>query len=154
MRTFAGRLTLLMLGLLWLATARAAADDQPATAARRTTCPICSHANMQDGNYAATSGTTFVRGASNALLGWTEIIRRPAEEARAGGNVVVGMGKGLGQGVVRTVTGLGEVLTFWVPKTKAYPVNIAQDCPLCMGRRSVSQHPAAQAAAPNATPSH
>ena len=139
MRLSAFRTLTLTIGLTLLLAARAAADDQPPAAAQPMVCPICSKANVQDGDYGATSGTTFVRGASNTLLGWTELIRRPAEEARAGGNVVVGVGKGVGQGVMRTLTGVGEILTFWVPKTKDNKVNLAQDCPLCMGRQSAAR---------------
>lgn len=122
-------------------------DPAPAssTQAQPMACPICSHANVQDGDYAATSGTTFVRGASNTLLGWTEILRRPAEEAKAGGNVLAGVGKGVATGVGRTVSGIGEILTFWVPKGKQTPMNLATDCPLCMGRQTA---PPATASAP------
>ena len=136
MRTRIPTVLALTVGALLLTAVPARAEDQPAQAAEPVVCPICSKANVQDGNYSATSGTTFVRGASNTLLGWTELIRRPAEEAKAGGNVVVGVGKGVGEGVMRTLSGVGEVLTFWVPKTKANKVNIAKDCPLCMGRKT------------------
>jgi len=147
MRTLAHRILLLTVALTLPLAARAAAEDQAAAPDKPVVCPICSKANVQDGNYSATSGTTFVRGASNTLLGWTEIIRRPAEEAKAGGNVVVGVGKGVGEGVMRTLSGVGEVLTFWVPKTKSNKVNFAKDCPLCMGRKTAQSQLPERAAA-------
>jgi len=107
----------------------AAAEAQPTKG-----CPICS--KTTDGtDYSAKAGCTLVRGASNTLLGWTELLRQPAQEAKDGGNVFVGIGKGVGQGVVRTLAGVGEMLTFWMPK----PPQIANDCPLCMGKTAQSQ---------------
>ena len=103
-------------------------------------CPICSKAG-DEASYAAKAGTTLVRGATNTLLGWTELLRQPAEETKAGGNVLVGIGKGVGQGVVRTVQGLGEVLTFWTPKVDHHYIHFSKDCPVCMGMK---QAPARQ----------
>ena len=80
------------------------------------------------------------RGTTNALLGWTSIIQRPAEEVKAGGNVFNGIAQGLGQGLWRTVAGAGEVLTFWTPKVnnKDY-IRRADDCPLCMGQKTAAK---------------
>lgn len=95
-------------------------------------CPICGHTNA---DYSAKAGTTLVRGAANTLLGWTELFRQPAQEAKAGGNVLVGIGKGVGHGVMRTVAGLGEVLTFWTPKVNNKYIHFSDDCPVCMKER-------------------
>ena len=111
----------------------AAAEAQPAKV-----CPICSKASGSGTDYSAKAGCTLVRGASNTLLGWTELIRQPAQEAKDGGNVLVGIGKGVGQGVVRTLSGVGEMLTFWMPKSP----KIASDCPLCMGKTTQQNQPA------------
>jgi len=77
---------------------------------------------------------TLGRGAVNALLGWTELIHQPAQEAKAGRNVLAGIGKGVGEGVVRTLAGVGEVLTFWTPRVQDRYLRFAEDCPVCMGR--------------------
>ena len=96
-------------------------------------CPICASASSETASYSAKAGTTLVRGSANTLLGWTELIRQPVEETKAGGNVLVGIGKGVGQGVMRTVEGIGELLTFWTPKVHDHYVHFAKDCPVCMG---------------------
>ena len=101
-------------------------------------CPICAKAGTDSASYSAKAGTTLVRGASNTLLGWTELIRQPVEETKAGGNVLVGIGKGIGQGVMRTVQGVGEILTFWTPKVQNHYVKFSKDCPVCMGTKQAA----------------
>ena len=97
-------------------------------------CPICAKTG-DDASYSAKAGNTLVRGATNTLLGWTELIRQPADEVKSGGNVITGLAKGVGQGVTRTLEGAAEVLTFWVPKSKTGYLHFAHDCPVCMGKR-------------------
>lgn len=97
-----------------------------------TTCPICSKAGHEQATYASKAGYTLARGAANTLFGWTELIRQPAQEVKAGGNVFTGIATGLGKGVMRTFAGAGEVLTFWTPKTEKGYLHFADDCPLCM----------------------
>lgn len=99
-----------------------------------TQCPICSKASDQSATYSAKAGTTLVRGAANTALGWTELISQPVHEVKSGGNVFVGIGKGVGHTVTRTLSGLGEVLTFWTPKVKDRYIEFATDCPVCMKR--------------------
>jgi putative exosortase-associated protein (TIGR04073 family) len=101
----------------------------------KTQCPICSKASDQSATYSTKAGTTLVRGAANTALGWTELISQPVQEVKSGGNVFVGIGKGVGQTVKRTLSGLGEVLTFWTPKVKDRYIEFATDCPVCMKRR-------------------
>ena len=101
-------------------------------------CPICAKAGNDTASYSAKAGTTLVRGSANTLLGWTELIRQPVEETKAGGNVLVGIGKGVGQGVVRTVEGIGELLTFWTPKVHDHYVHFSKDCPVCMGTKQAA----------------
>ena len=98
-------------------------------------CPICARANAENASYASKAGSTLVRGATNALFGWTEVLRQPAREAKAGGNVFTGMLTGLGHGAQRTLVGAGEVLTFWTPKVRQRYLHLSHDCPLCMGKR-------------------
>ena len=104
---------------------------------RTVVCPICNRARSESAAYGEKVGHTLARGTANALLGWTEIIRQPAQEAKAGGNVFTGMAKGVVQSVKRTAVGVGEVLTCWTPKVQKHYVHFAQDCPLCMGKREL-----------------
>ena len=126
------------LGILVLgADAFAAASEQPAAAAEepKVICPICQKANDPQANYADKALNTLGRGALNTVFGWTELIRQPATEAKQGGNVMQGLGNGVGEGLKRTFGGLGEVLTFWTPKTNDKYLKISNDCPVCMGQR-------------------
>ena len=120
---FGGLLCLGVSSITW-------AEDPPA----RPICPICQRAGDETADYPAKAGYTLLRGATNTLFGWTEIIRQPAEEVKAGGNLFTGIVKGIGQGVGRTVAGAGEILTFWTPKGKDGYVHFATDCPVCMKR--------------------
>ncbi len=104
--------------------------SSPAFAEERQLCPICLKANDPKSSYQEKGGNTLLRGALNASLGWTEIIRQPAQEAKEGGNLLVGLAKGVGQGLTRTLTGLGEIFTFWTPKLNDQYIHFAQDCPL------------------------
>lgn len=64
--------------------------------------------------------TKGVRGAANILTGWAEFPKQiyiTGKESGWGRGVVIGPLKGIGMAVVRTVTGVGELLTFFV----AYP---------------------------------
>ena len=102
----------------------------PAFAEERRQCPICIKANDQDASYPDKAGNTLARGILNAALGWTEVIRQPAKEAKEGGNIITGLANGVGQGITRTLTGLGEVFTFWTPKVDGAYFHLADDCPL------------------------
>ncbi len=42
----------------------------------------------------------------------------------------LGLANGVGQGVTRTLTGLGEIITFWTPKVNDQYIHFAKDCPL------------------------
>ena len=101
----------------------------------RAACPICAKASDESASYPAKAGCTLVRGATNTLLGWTELFRQPVNEVKGGGNVVTGVGKGIGQTVKRTLAGVGEVLTFWTPKVQDSYIHFSHDCPICMGKQ-------------------
>ena len=117
---------------LGLSAAQARAEDPPAPTPH-TECPICRQAaDKATADYPTKAVHTLARGATNTLFGWTEIIRQPAEEVKAGGNVFTGILKGLSQGVGRTVAGAGEVLTFWTPKNKDGYIHFSTDCPICV----------------------
>ena len=113
------------------ATESRTAHSQPA---QPVVCPICGGANQPDADSATKATATFARGATNRLFGWTELCRQPVDKVKAGGNVVSGIGKGVGQSVKRTLGGLGEVLTFWTPKVQNKYIHFSKDCPVCMGK--------------------
>ena len=106
----------------------------PVCAAEEQTppCPICSKTVDDEANYPVKAGSTLVRGTANALLGWTELIRQPANEVKSGGNVFTGLAHGVGNSVKRTAAGIAEVLTFWTPKVKGHYLHVAKNCPICM----------------------
>ena len=132
--TFGG--IVIVLGLL--------AAPRPA-AAEAKVCPVCGRASQDDTPYATKAGTTLTRGAANTVFGWTELIRQPAAEAKAGGNVFTGMAKGLGESFKRTLGGVGDVLTFWTPKVNHHYLAFSGDCPVCMKNRAkYGQPPPAQ----------
>ena len=126
---------MLVLGALLLVLAPSASAEPPKA---KTVCPICGRANDQNAVYADKAGFTFLRGAANTAFGWTELLVQPTEEAKNGGNLAVGIGKGIGQAIKRTALGLGELLTFWSPKGKEGYTTLTTDCPICMGRASPS----------------
>ena len=110
------------------------AENTPAEH-RQAVCPLCGRISSPQTDYPTKAGTTLLRGATNTLFGWTEIIRQPAQEAKAGGNVATGLYHGITQGVVRTIGGAGEMLTFWMPKVQDKYLHFNHDCPLCMGKQ-------------------
>ncbi len=74
---------------------------------------------------------TLVRGMTNTTFGWTELLTQPSAEVEHGGNLAVGIGRGIGYAMKRTAVGFGEMFTFWVPKgANGYPA-LAEDCPIC-----------------------
>lgn len=90
-------------------------------------CPVCSKTTSD--NYLVKTGSTLTRGVANAGLCWVELGNQPMKEVKNGGNVLVGIGKGIGHTGLRFVEGAGEVLTAPMPKAKDGS-QIAHDCPL------------------------
>lgn len=121
---------------VWLAGAPAQAEETASPAS--TICPICHRANDQTLPYTQKAGATLVRGATNLIFGWTELLVQPASEVQKDGDLVRGIGKGLGQSVTRTAAGLGELLTFWVPKGKDGYLSLTTTCPICLSTISPS----------------
>ncbi len=120
-----------VIGAGWM-TACAAEESTPsAPAPPSTQCIICRTANNPKTPYAEKASSTLTRGALNVLFGWAELVEQPADEVNNGGNLLTGVGKGVSQAVSRTTRGVGELLTFWLPRqhTNAQP-SIA-DCPVC-----------------------
>lgn len=116
------------------ADAETASKATPATGG--TVCPICHHANNQQATYPQRAGGALMRGAMNTTFGWTELLTRPAEEVKTGGNLIAGVGSGVGRATKRTFMGIGELFTFWVPKGRQGYLNLTTDCPICMGIRT------------------
>jgi len=108
-----------------------AADDEVSH-----TCPICQFTTNRS-SYGQKAGGTLLRGATNTVFGWTEMLLAPNEEVKSGGSVATGMGKGMSRAVQRTATGLGELLTFWTPKGKEGYLRFTTNCPICMGQQPV-----------------
>ena len=130
---------LLMIGCA--STARAA-DTSNASETPVSRCPICGRANNESTPYPEKAAVTFVRGATNTVFGWTELLMQPAAEAERSGNLAIGMGKGVQHAVSRTASGLGELFTFWMPKHGEGARPLVRDCPLCM-RPMPTQQPKA-----------
>ncbi|MBI3321397.1 MAG: hypothetical protein HYZ91_03915 [Candidatus Omnitrophica bacterium] len=114
-------------GLLWLG-----ASGSAMAAEEISQCPLCKQASDQTAGYPSKASYMLMRGAANALFGWTELLRQPANEVKGGGHLLTGIGKGVEQGMKRTLGGAAEVLTFWTPKVQHRYVHFAHDCPLCM----------------------
>jgi len=105
-------------------TAEATAEEEPQL------CPICQTANKDSVSYVEKAASTLARGALNASLGWTELIRVPAKETKEGGNVFMGIANGFGAGISRTFVGFAEIFTFWTPKSEGEYLHLIYDCPL------------------------
>jgi len=122
---------------VFLAGVGGAADpavaEEPAPQPSAIECPICHYATDK-ASYGQKAGSTMIRGATNLMFGWTELLLKPREEIQEGGNVVTGIGKGMSLAVGRTANGLGELLTFWTPKGRQGYLRFSKDCPICMGK--------------------
>ena len=101
-------------------------------------CPICHRANNQDAYYPERVGTTLARGAMNTAFGWTELLIQPSQEVKTGGNLLAGIGNGVGRSAKRTFLGIGELFTCWLPKGQRGYLNLNTDCPICMGAHHAS----------------
>lgn len=96
-------------------------------------CPFSATLEKENITYPEKAGNTFLRGALNAGFGWTELILYPAHAAREKeGNVLSNMAIAAGQGVGRTLSGLGEILTFWTPRVNGDYLLFSNDSPLDM----------------------
>lgn len=73
--------------------------------------------------YAQDPFTKLGRGAANVLTGWIEIpkgVSAESSETNWLSGVTVGLAKGLGMGIVRTISGAYEVVTFPFPAPAEY----------------------------------
>lgn len=76
-------------------------------------CGVCEAAEAQ--NFGKSAPGKIGRGLVNAGLGWTNLFAQPIHAGKSGGNVLTGIGKGLGYTVIRTVQGVVELGLFWLP---------------------------------------
>ncbi len=92
-------------------------------------CPVCDGAASDQ--YFIKTGYQFTRGILNTSLCWTELFNQPGQEMKAGGNLLIGMGKGVGHTFLRLVEGAGEIITCPMPRAEdGKYTQIAQDCSL------------------------
>lgn len=75
-------------------------------------CPICNAATSD--SYATAAAGKLGRGLSNAALGWVELFRQPAINE----NKWEGVGRGFVHTIGRTLSGVGEAVTFFIPGAK------------------------------------
>ena len=132
------RTLVLLLLLLTLGSSAGAVQDQTSVPA---VCPICGRLLNDQTDYATKASHTLLRGATNTLFGWTEVILQPAETAKQSGNLFTGLAKGVGQGLTRTLTGVAEVVTFWTPKVNKRYLRFSDNCPICMGNATSAKKP-------------
>jgi len=137
-----------VLGVGWL-TACAAEESASTTTTppSSTQCIICRTANNPKTPYAEKAGSTLTRGALNTLFGWAELVEQPADEVNNGGSLLTGVGKGVSQAVSRTAHGVGELLTFWMPRQNKNPQPLIADCPIC--RNALQQHAKVSGSSPS-----
>ncbi len=62
--------------------------------------------------YGAQAGAKLKYGLTNTLLGWTSVIRTPVQAGQDGENVLVGLVRGIFNGVGQTVLGAVHAVTF------------------------------------------
>lgn len=69
----------------------------------------------QEGSYADTVSAKLQGGLTNTLLGWSKIVSVPYDYQQAKKNPWAGVGKGLVDGLVCTVGGAFNLVTFPIP---------------------------------------
>ncbi|MBI4355615.1 MAG: hypothetical protein HY597_04105 [Candidatus Omnitrophica bacterium] len=124
---------LLVISLMILGTGVASADMAKG-GAQGDLCKICATANDDSAPYAAHAGSALVLGAANTLLGWTELFNQPAQAHKNGEHIGVGLVRGVGYTIRRTLQGVGGILTFWVPKHGGSYLHVASNCPMDMNQ--------------------
>ena len=58
-------------------------------------------------------------GLKNLLLGWTDLFHEPYEAHTSGGNVVVGIGRGIKDTIENELGGAVHIVTFFLPQIDA-----------------------------------
>ena len=120
----------LAIAALGSGTASAATAPDAAEEPSQQVCPICGRLRGEHLTYSDKVGGTLARGALNFTLGWTEMMKQPAQEVKEGHSVLTGIARGVEHSAARTLGGLGELATFWMPKINGKYSNLSIDCPL------------------------
>jgi len=68
-----------------------------------------------EADYGAQACGKLKYGLKNTLLGWTELVTEPKAAMADGENVLVGLGRGVKNGVLTTVGGAAHAITFPIP---------------------------------------
>lgn len=96
-------------------------------------CAVCDMAASD--SYPTKTGGQLVRGVANTGGCWMELANQPMKEMKEGGNILIGMGKGVGHTCIRLVQGVGEIVTCPMPRAKDGKfTQIAHNCPMDMWR--------------------
>ncbi|MBI3333527.1 MAG: hypothetical protein HYZ93_05500 [Candidatus Omnitrophica bacterium] len=99
------------------------------TAGFAAECSVCSAAGSE--SYTTKAVGQLARGAANTGMCWVEMVNQPVKEVKGGGNVLIGVGKGVGHTCLRLAQGVGEIITCPMPKAKdGKYTQIADGCPL------------------------
>ena len=64
--------------------------------------------------YLKAAGGKLIRGIENVAFGWVELVRQPMIQA----NKWEGVSRGVGEAVLRTLSGAVDAVTFFVPSAK------------------------------------
>lgn len=113
-RFLAGFLAVSLLAAIPASSALAGGDGH--------SCSVCD--GVESANHLVKTGSQLTRGLANAALSWTEMFRQPKEEIDSHGNILVGIGEGVGEMIVSPFPHAND------------GSRIATDCPVCMGKKS------------------
>ncbi len=69
-----------------------------------------------EASYGDKSVAKLKYGLTNALLGWTSLVRVPMKSSQAGENIFVGLGRGVWDAVGQTIGGVAHAITFPIPQ--------------------------------------
>ena len=83
-------------------------------------CGICEHA--ESGNYAVSAPGKISRGIVNIGFGWTNLFMQPKKSVDHGENLLMGIGKGFGYTLLRTIEGVAEAGLFFLPPAFEEPL--------------------------------
>ena len=95
---------------------------------RAETISLCDAASSDD--YLTKASGQFLRGASNIGFCWLEIIHQPIREVQGGGNLFLGLARGVGHSFLRVAQGVGDIATCASPHRDEegnFPA-VTQDC--------------------------
>ena len=97
--------------------------------AEAPSCGLCTMAGSN--SYPNKTVGQLGRGVANTGMCWIEMVNQPVKEVKGGGNVLIGVGKGVGHTCIRLLQGVGEIITCPMPRAKdGKYTQIAEGCPL------------------------